>query len=162
MKKILRFFRLKFIGRITWLRNVYWRNIFKSFGSGSCVNGKILVKTPHNISIGGNVNIDHGCVLNARDSITIGDNVSISVNVIINTGGLNYINTGKERRVHVSSPVTIEDGVWLASGSIVNAGVTIGENSVVAAGAVVTKDVPAGVVVAGIPAKIIKEIPVNT
>ena len=55
-------------------------------------------------------------------------------------------------------PVTVADGVWLAAGVLVCPGVTIGENTVVGAGAVVTRDLPAGVVAFGNPARVIREI----
>ncbi|MEV6632545.1 DapH/DapD/GlmU-related protein [Actinoplanes sp. NPDC051470] len=55
-------------------------------------------------------------------------------------------------------PIVIGDNVWLGSGAIVLAGVTIGENTVVGAGAVVTRDLPANVVAAGSPARVIRVI----
>jgi serine acetyltransferase len=55
-------------------------------------------------------------------------------------------------------PVHIGDNVWLGDHAMVLKGVTIGENSVVAAKAVVTKDVPANVIVAGNPARVVKEL----
>ncbi len=57
--------------------------------------------------------------------------------------------------------VTIKDNAWICIGAIICSGVTIGRNAVVAAGAVVTKDVPDNVVVAGNPARIIKKIAQN-
>jgi acetyltransferase-like isoleucine patch superfamily enzyme len=54
--------------------------------------------------------------------------------------------------------IVIEDDVWLGSGAIVMDGVRIGKGSVIAAGAVVTSDVPAHVVAAGVPARVIREI----
>jgi acetyltransferase-like isoleucine patch superfamily enzyme len=54
--------------------------------------------------------------------------------------------------------ITIKNNAWICMGAIICPGVTIGENSVVAAGAVVTKDVPDHSLVAGVPAKIIKQI----
>lgn len=55
-------------------------------------------------------------------------------------------------------PITIGNDVWIGGSSVVLAGVTIGDNSIVAAGSVVTKDVPANVIVVGNPAKVLKEI----
>jgi maltose O-acetyltransferase len=55
-------------------------------------------------------------------------------------------------------PIVIKDNVWIGASATINPGVTIGNNVVVGAGAVVTKDVPDNVVVAGVPAKVIREI----
>ena len=57
-----------------------------------------------------------------------------------------------------AEPITIADNVWLGGGVIVCPGVTIAEDTVVGAGAVVTKDLPAGVVAAGVPARVLREI----
>jgi acetyltransferase-like isoleucine patch superfamily enzyme len=57
-----------------------------------------------------------------------------------------------------TAPVIIKDNVWIGMNAIVLKGVTIGENAVIAAGAVVSRDVPANVVVAGNPAVIVKEL----
>ncbi|MNO01171.1 Maltose O-acetyltransferase [compost metagenome] len=59
-------------------------------------------------------------------------------------------------------PVTIGNNVWVGEQAIINPGVTIGNNVVIASGAVVTKDVPDNVVVGGNPARIIKEIEVQS
>jgi len=55
-------------------------------------------------------------------------------------------------------PITLADNVWLGGGVIVCPGVTIGQDTVVGAGAVVTNDLPAGVVAAGVPARVMREI----
>ncbi|MEI6351107.1 MAG: acyltransferase [Verrucomicrobiota bacterium] len=57
-----------------------------------------------------------------------------------------------------TAPVIIKDNVWIGMGAVILKGVTIGENSIVAAGAIVTKDVPANVIVAGNPAQIVKQL----
>ena len=57
-----------------------------------------------------------------------------------------------------TSPIILEENVWVGDRAVVGKGVTIGKNSIVAAGAVVVKDVPKNVVVGGNPAKIIKEL----
>ena len=55
-------------------------------------------------------------------------------------------------------PIVIEDNVWLGAGSTVMKGVTIGRNSVIGAGSVVTKDIPADVIAAGNPCRIIRKL----
>ena len=58
----------------------------------------------------------------------------------------------------LAQPITLADNVWLGAGVIVCPGVTVGENTVVGAGAVVTRDPPAGVVAAGVPVRVLREI----
>ena len=57
-----------------------------------------------------------------------------------------------------SAPITIKDGCWICSSVTICGGVTIGENSVIAAGAVVTRDVPPNSLVAGVPARVVRQI----
>ena len=56
------------------------------------------------------------------------------------------------------APIRIGSRVWIGAGVVITKGVTIGDNSIVAAGAVVTRDIPANVIAAGVPAKVIREI----
>ena len=72
-----------------------------------------------------------------------------------------YSKPRPERPPISTKPVRIGDNVWIGMNAVVLKGVTIGENSVVAAGAVVSKDVPANVIVAGNPAVIVKELKVS-
>jgi acetyltransferase-like isoleucine patch superfamily enzyme len=58
----------------------------------------------------------------------------------------------------MNAPIIIEDNMWLASSVIVLGGVTIGKNSFVAAASIITKDIPMNSLVAGVPAKILREI----
>ncbi|SHE13303.1 Galactoside O-acetyltransferase [Chlamydia abortus] len=80
----------------------------------------------------------------------------IGMNVTIAT--LNHGLSLEIRNITFPSPVVIGKNVWIGSNATILPGVTIGDNSVVAAGAVVTKDVPENTVVAGVLAKVIKEI----
>lgn len=66
--------------------------------------------------------------------------------------------TERNSGLELGKPVTIGHNVWIGGRAVINPGVTIGDNVVVASGAVVTKDVPANVVVGGNPAKIIKTL----
>ena len=71
---------------------------------------------------------------------------------------LNHDLDPENRASMIPAPVVIGKNVWIGSHVTVLAGVTVGDNSVIAAGAVVTKDVPPSVVVAGVPARVIKKL----
>lgn len=109
-----------------------------------------------NITVGKNVFFNTGCSFQDRGGINIGDGTMIGMNVTIAT--LNHGLPLETRNVTYPSPVIIGDNVWIGSNATILPGVTIGDNSVVAAGAVVTKDVPANTVVAGVPAKELKKL----
>ncbi len=110
-----------------------------------------------NIRVGRDVFINHDCTLNDIGGITIGDEVLIGPRVSLITSG-HPVDPALRRRRIVAAPIAIERGVWLCAGATVLHGVTVGEDSVVAAGAVVTRDVPAGVVVAGVPARVLRSV----
>lgn len=61
------------------------------------------------------------------------------------------------RQGHSEADIVIRDNVWIGYGAQIMSGVTVGSDSIVGAGAVVTKDVPEGTVVAGVPARVIKK-----
>jgi acetyltransferase-like isoleucine patch superfamily enzyme len=109
-----------------------------------------------NITIGKNVFFNTGCSFQDRGGISIGNGSLLGMNVTIAT--LNHGLSLETRNITYSSPVKIGENVWIGSNATILPGVTIGDNSVVAAGAVVTKDVPANTVVAGVPAKFVKKI----
>ncbi|MGK4189012.1 DapH/DapD/GlmU-related protein [Rothia koreensis] len=115
--------------------------------------------TEHGLStmFGRNVFVNQGCTFMDGGGITIGDNVMIAPKVNLISGG-HPLPLVERREYILSEPIVIEDDVWIGAAATVTQGVTIGAGSVVAAGAVVTRDVPAGVVVAGVPARVIKDI----
>ena len=82
----------------------------------------------------------------------------IGPNTIITTVGHPLSRAGRRAWKAQAAPVTIGDDVWLGGNVVVLPGVTIGSNVVVAAGAVVTKDVPDDCVVAGVPARVVKQL----
>lgn len=167
--------RLSFASNITLGHGVYLdQNTYLhacpqgiSIGENSIVmHGAILHvynfrKIPHSgIKIGKNCLIGEYSVLRGQGGITIGDRVYTSpftqilaVNHVIDDPNIPIINQGI-----TAEGIVIEDDVWLGSAAIITDGVHIGRGSVIAAGAVVTSDIPENVVVAGIPAKIIRKI----
>lgn len=108
------------------------------------------------IQIGKNVFINHACTFLDLGGIIIEDDVLIGPKVSIITE--NHPVNPNERKMLDLKSVIVKRNAWIGANATLLPGVIIGENSVVAAGSVVTKNVPANTVVAGIPAKIIKEI----
>ncbi|MNK22146.1 Maltose O-acetyltransferase [compost metagenome] len=108
------------------------------------------------ISLGKNVFINHACSFLDMGGITLEDDVLIGpkVNLITENHPIDPLN----RRGMLCQPILIKRNAWIGAGATILPGVTIGENAVVAAGAVVSKNVNDNTVVAGIPAKIIKQI----
>lgn len=111
-----------------------------------------------NITVGKNVFINSGCRFQDQGGITIGDNALIGHNAVLTT--LNHDFSPEKRSAMHPAPVVIGKNVWLGASVTLVPGVTIGDNAVIAAGAVVTKDVPAGTIAAGVPAKVIRELDV--
>ena len=109
------------------------------------------------IEIGDCVLISPGSRLSASDEIVLGNGVMLANGVYITDSDWHTI-YNRTVRDECVTPVHIGDNVWLGDHAIVLKGVTIGENSVVAARAVVSRDVPANVVVAGNPAKVVKKL----
>ena len=92
--------------------------------------------------------------------VSIGSHVNLAQGITVTALNHNFADTEKriDEQGVSTTPVVIEDDVWIGANAVVLPGVRIGTHSVVAAGAVVTKDVPPHSIVAGIPAKIIKKI----
>jgi acetyltransferase-like isoleucine patch superfamily enzyme len=110
-----------------------------------------------NIRVGRNVFINQACMLNDIGGIEIGDDVMIGPRVSLLTAA-HPLDPGRRRRQIVAAPIAIERNVWLGAGATILQGVTIGADAVVAAGAVVTRDVPPRTLVAGVPARIVREL----
>ena len=92
--------------------------------------------------------------------VEIGSHVNLAQGITVTALNHNFDDTQKriDEQGVSTNPVTIEDDVWIGANAVILPGVTIGNHCVVAAGAVVTKDVPPHSLVAGVPAKVIKQI----
>jgi maltose O-acetyltransferase len=128
--------------------------LVKSDGRNAC-HWSVVLKFPENLNLGENVSIAPHCCIGAMNQIVIKDDVTVSYGAIIETSSYNVRkqieNPSQVANWHeyVSKPITIEEGVWIATGAIVLGGVTVGEHSIVGAGAIVTKDVPPNSIVSG-------------
>ena len=115
------------------------------------------VVTGAELSVGTNCGFS-GTVLAAAESIVLEDRVVCGANVTITDTDWHGLRPRERRGPAAHGPVHIARDVWIGMNATILKGVTIGEEAVIAAGSVVTDPVPAGVVVAGNPARVVKEL----
>ena len=118
-----------------------------------CINNAV-----GDVTIGDNTRIGIHCTL--IGPVCIGTNVNLAQGITVTALNHNFADTNRriDEQGISTNPVVIGDDVWIGANAVILPGVTIGRHVVVAAGAVVTKDVPSYCVVAGVPAKVIKEV----
>ena len=131
------------------------QELFKGhIGNNVMLNAPLTCVCADMVNIGNNVVIMNNCLMMARGGITIEDGAMIAANVqlISNNHDLH------ELAILTCKPVHIGKKAWIGTGAAILAGVTIGDHAVVGAGSVVTKDVAANTIVAGNPARFIKNV----
>ena len=125
-------------------------SVIESF---ACINNAV-----GDVIIGDHTRIGlHNTIIGPVD---IGSHVNLAQGITVSALNHNFSDASKriDEQGVSTTPVTIEDDVWIGANAVILPGVTIGEHCVVAAGAVVTKDVPPHSLVAGVPAKVINKI----
>jgi maltose O-acetyltransferase len=132
------------------------KELFGSIGESVNIELSFRCDYGYNIHLGNNVFINFDCVMLDVCRIDIGDNAFFAPGVHIYTAAHPLDAEERISGAEYGKPVKIGHNVWMGGRSVVNPGVTIGNNVIVASGAVITKDVPDNVVVAGVPARIVK------
>ena len=112
----------------------------------------------YNIHLGRNFYANHNCVVLDGAPVTIGDNVMLGPNVTISTTSHPLSPSLRGDGITMAKPIIIGNNVWIGMGAQILGGVTIGSGAVIAAGSIVTKDVDANSLVAGVPATFVKLI----
>lgn len=149
------------VGGYVWMRRVsiprQWEHI--SLGEDVCLDDGVVLLCSgaarlDKLMIGRGTYVNRYTMIDAHERIEIGCDCMIGPHCYITDSnhGMAAGELVKEQPME-SRPVFIEDGVWLGAGVIVLSGVRVGRGAVVGAGAVVTKDVSAGAVVIGVPAR---------
>ena len=155
--------------------------LYQHRGKHSVIHRSVRMDTPpyRKFSLGDYSVIEsYSCINNAVGDVIIGDHTRVGLhNTIIGpvtighhvnlaqgitVTALNHVFSDTGKRIDeqgiTTDPVVIEDDIWIGANAVILPGVKIGNHSVVAAGAVVTKDVPPHTLVAGVPAKVIKQL----
>ena len=127
-------------------------------GEGVVIRPPLVMDYGYQTSIGSGTFINANCVILDVGRVRIGEDVQVGPNVQLLTPTHPLDPELRRTGLEAAEPITIEDNVWLGGGVIVLPGVTIGRDTVVGAGAVVARDLPAGVVAVGNPARVIRSL----
>ncbi len=139
-------------------RNGIMKELFKSVGNNVWIEPDFRCEFGKNISIGNDVYINFGCVILDCGQVSIGNNTLIGPNVGLYSG--NHTTDAEERIAGglIPKPITIGDRVWICGNVNIVPGVSIGDDTIIGAGSVVTHDIPAGVIAAGNPCRVLRKI----
>ena len=144
-------------------REELMRALFGSVGQGAWVEPSFYCDYGFNIHMGKGFYANHGCVFLDCAPITIGDDCMLGPRVTLTTAthplqARRRCGLDGEPALESAAPITIGERVWIGGNAVICPGVTIGPDSVIGAGSVVTRDLPGGVVAAGNPCRVLREI----
>lgn len=145
-------------GRPAEEREAILRKLLKSIGTDVYFEPSFRCEFGYNISIGAHFYANFDCVMLDGGGIEIGDHVLFGPRVGIYTSNHAVDAWERVNGACYARPVKIGNYVWVGAGVHINPGVTIGDNSIIGSGSVITKDIPANVIAAGVPCKVIREI----
>ncbi|MBU3199930.1 sugar O-acetyltransferase [Clostridium estertheticum] len=145
-------------GSQQYKREEILKKLLKKIGKGVHFEPTLRCEFGFNITIGDNFYANFDCIMLDGGKIDIGNNVLFGPRVGIYTS--NHAIDALERVAGgcYAKPVKIGNNVWIGAGVSINQGVSVGDNTVIGSGSVITKNIPANVVAAGVPCKVIREI----
>lgn len=139
-------------------RNQLIHELFGQIGEDVSLKPPFYCSHGCHIFIGNHCFINFDCIFLDLNIITIGNHVMIGPRVSIYTAAHPIDPTIRRSDLEYALPVTIGNDVWIGGNVVINPGVTIGNDVIIGSGSIVTKDIPDHVIVAGNPAKMIREI----
>ena len=140
------------------LRQEIYASILGAMGELAFIEAPLFIDYGTYVSLGYDCFLNTNCVLLDCAPITLGDRVQLGPAVQLLAADHPREATLRAADVEFARPVTIASDVWVGAGAIVCPGVSIGEGTVIGAGSVVTRDVQAGVVAAGNPCRVVREL----
>lgn len=142
------------------LRGLGYRLVLKRQGRGVFYDARVYIKFPWMVEIGHHVSFNRGVEIypsyQTGHGVVIGNDVRIGPNARLLAAGHDVSRADFKE---TGGDITIGNGCWIGAGAMVLQGVRVGDGAVIAAGSIVTRDVPANTVVAGVPAKVIQQRP---
>jgi maltose O-acetyltransferase len=129
---------------------------FAAVGKDALIRPPFFCDYGSNISLGAGAFLNYNCIILDVAPVRIGDGTAIGPGVQILASDHPRDPRLREQKVRFGKPVTIGANVWIGGGAIILPGVMIGDDAIVGAGSIVTRDVAAGVTVAGNPARAIR------
>ena len=111
-----------------------------------------------NIHTHGLTVINYNCVILDTSPVHLGAGTFLAPGVCLACAGHALDLQQRSQGISTSRPITLEDNVWVGANAVICGGVTIGSGSMIGAGSVVTRDIPAGVVAAGVPCRVMRPI----
>ena len=145
------------------LRTAIYRLGGLKIGPRTLVFGRLTIVGPGRVHkrlrIGADCIINAPLFLDLSAEIRIGDRVSVGHHSVFVTAHHEIGPPNYRAGTNIGRPILVEDGSWIAARSTLLPGVTVGPSSIVASGAVVVRNVPANVLVGGVPARLIKNLP---
>ncbi len=139
-------------------RRAVLARLLGTLGEGAALVPPLRVDYGYNVHLGPRSFVNFDAVMLDVAPITIGAGCQLAPRVQLLTATHPIDPAARASRWEWGEPITLEDEVWLGGGAIVLPGVTIGAGTVVGAGAVVTRDLPPGVVAVGNPARVLRDI----
>lgn len=140
-------------------RRALLREMFAEIGEGCYIEPPLHANFGgRHVHFGDRVYANFNLTLVDDTHIYVGDGTMFAPNVVVATAAHPILPSLRERGLQYNKPVRIGKNCWIGAGAILLPGVTVGENSVIGAGSVVTRDVPANVVAAGNPCRVLREI----
>lgn len=139
-------------------KRLLYNSFFGKVGKELFIEQPFICDYGFNIFWGDHVYVNFDCIFLDSAPIYIGDRVMIAPSVKLFTATHPLDHARRTNGLEYAKSIIIEEDVWVGGGVIVNPGIKIGARSVIGSGSVVTRDVPAGVMAAGNPARVIKSI----
>ena len=135
------------------------RRLLGSAGEGLRIEPPFWCDYGWNITVGRNFYMNHGGVILDAGGVTFGDDVQVGPQCGFYTSSHPLAAEERRQGLEYAKPIHVGSGVWFGGGVQVMPGVTIGDGAVIAGGSVVTRDIPAGVLAAGVPCRPIRPLP---